>query len=640
MLFIGTIGIILAIGIGVKLSENIDEFIIVFLFWLLYIVTIATFINIVLVVNYYLTMRNKTGIQGKSGDQGDPGDPGKSGICDPGCRDSICQEGILEKISELLKEKVRSDKGIDPNTVRFNNIYIKGKVKQMCSSKEFKQLVPYNGPQNLINYLNDIWTLWFNELYDAGGLPYFENIAAETEFEWKTDNPFNELKKYDVFYWGLGKQYRPNIVDKCYSSNDGTNIYNGTTDNQFSTAITNMYSKLGKTNPDNLQISFWRADQFTFDGSVYYPVGDIIIGPVGYHAEDKDTNASGSKYVGEYNDSVIMERHVGDFKYSNRAGPNRETILVTGNVKGPVSYEMMWNNADESDGTEETDKFWIWRPIPPTGYIALGDIVSFDSASPSTGDNAPIRCVPADLAIRTSPPTNKNIKVFNSGAYYKLHDIDSSKKKNISILVFHMNNTGPQNVDLYTGPTHCYNLFRTTIASNKFNISITDTNSNFYYLDTNKYDATATIAANYGDPSTNKTANKVGKGYIPFPVKDSRYSIMPYLNLKNNVTLVHNKTKIPIYGSLIQSAISNSYSINTRNNNSSCLNFENNSITLASCDTSMSSQSFSIKLTGNLKNECNLQHNDTQNILSYVNGVFTLINQNSTDNTNELFIMQ
>ena len=197
-----------------------------------------------------------------------------------------------------------------------------------------------------------------------------------------------------------------------------------------------------------------------------------------------------------------------------------------------------------------------------------------------------------------------------------------------------------KHISLYTGPTHCYNLFRASVANNQFVIPKSDANGSFYYLDTNKYNANFTVAVSFGHPSTNKIDNEVGKGYIPFPTKESRYSIMPYLNLKNNIILIHNQTKIPIYGNLIQGSISNTYSIKTRNNDSSCLNFEGNSIALDYCDTSKSSQSFSIKLSGSARNEYILQHNDTQNILSYADGVFTLINQNSVDNTNQLFTMQ
>ncbi len=633
MLFLGAIGIILAIGVGIKLSENIDEFIIVFLFWLLYIITIATFINIILVVNYYLTMRNKTGIQGLRGPEGDQGEAGKSGICDPGCRDSICEVGIRDHLHELLKAK-------NPkfSVSRFNNIYIKGKIKQMCSSKEFKQLVPYNGPQNLINYLNDIWTIWFNVLYDAGGLKYFENIAAETEFEWKTENPFNELKKYDVFYWGLGKQYRPNLVEKCYKSNDGDTIYYGDTI-ELKVAITNMYNKLGNTDPSHINASFWRAEQFTYKGVVYYPVGDLIIGRVEFNNGAQNDN-NGLKYVNSYDDSVIAKRHVGEIKFTEREGPIRETIIVSGAVEGPVNYELMWNN---SDVAASTNSFWIWRPIPPAGYVSLGDVVSFDANKPPTGDSANIRCVKAELAIPTSPNGNS---LFASNDYYTRNGIDFQSKSNIMMLGFNLNNSNNlYNIDLHTAQTHCYNMFRTIVGNDSTHLPPSDSNGSFYYLDITKFDAITTIGFDYGQPSTNKDNNKVGKGYIPFPTRGTQYSILPYLNLKTNPDLIHTQSQTHIYAKLIEGAISNNYLVSTIsfNDMTSCLNFNGNTIGLVSCDPTTTSQTFSINFTGNKSNECNLQHNDTGDILCYMDGTFKLVDQNDqtpANYNNTLFIMQ
>ena len=611
MLFLAAIGIILAIGVGIKLSEEIDEFIIVFLFWLLYIVTIATFINIILVVNYYLTMRNKTGIQGEHGPEGDQGSTGKSGVCDPTCRDSICENGIITKLQELLK-----DKHPDFSVSRFNNIYIKGKVKQMCGSDEFKQLVPYNGPQNLINYLNDVWTIWFNLLHDAGDLSYFENIAAETEFEWTTDNPFNELKKYDVFYWGLGKQYRPNIVDKCSSSNDGNTIYSGPNNNVFAVATTNIYNQIGTTNIANMGLSIWRADQFTYKSVVYYPVGDLIISPVAGIADSKDMNLN--PYEGPYNDSVITKRHVGEIKFEPRSGPNRETILVSGQVEGPTDYELKMSSG-----------IFVWRPIPPSGYVSLGDIVTLDNNKPPTGNNSPIRCVKSDLAVVT-PPNGKTF--YNSN--------------NIMLLGFNPHDakiSTVYNIDLHTAQTHCYNMFRAVIGSDPTYLPASDSNGSFYYLDTTKFNAIYTIGVDFGQPSTDKQHNQVGTGYIPFPTRGSQYSILPYLNLKRSAVLIHTETRIPIYAILIPGAISNNYLVNTVsiNNTSSCLNYDGNSINTVSCDNSISSQTFSINFTGNKANECTLQHNDTNNILCYTSGTFTLVDQNNSSfYNNELFIIQ
>ena len=76
IVFIAVIGIIMAMGVGMELSKEIDDFIIYVLFWMLYIITIITFVNIILVGNYYLSMKNKTGPPGKTGKSGTRGSKG------------------------------------------------------------------------------------------------------------------------------------------------------------------------------------------------------------------------------------------------------------------------------------------------------------------------------------------------------------------------------------------------------------------------------------------------------------------------------------------------------------------------------------------------------------------------------------
>jgi len=620
-IFFGAIGIIIAVGIGIELSKNIDEFIISFLFWLLYIITIATFINIVLVVNYYMTMKDKKGIQGEQGENGDDGKMGTSGICAPDCRDSICEDTIIKSIRKKLKDLTRS-----ANEVRFNNIYIKGKVKQMCGSKEFKQLVPYNGPQNLINYLVGIWSIWIDLIFASGKIKYFENIAAETEFDWSTENPFYELKKYDVFYWGLGKQYRPKIEEKCYDSSDGDTMdKNYTTPVIFRITNTNVYTKLGKSKSN--AVSFWRPDQFTYKGAVYYPVGDLVMGP------------------STINDNKSVERYVGasmgtsGYKFGKSIGPERETILVSGDVQGPISYSAIWTNATIDS---PPNVFTIWRPNPPVGFISLGDVITFDNTAPPTGESAPIRCVKQNL---TKLQKSNGTVLWNTTTDYP------SGASNALILGFKANSdTSTNDADPKNAETHCYNMSRTVIGSDANNLPASDINGNFYILDTTKFDSTNKIGVYNNivnipplDDASNKVGNTDDNGYIKFPVKDSKYSILPYLNLKNNATLIHTHSQLPVYANIIPNAVTNSYSININNNTSSCLKYndKSKSITVAICDISTTSQNFSIIFTGNKTNECKLQHIDSQNILCYKDNTFSLIEEKNQNFINyQLFIMQ
>ena len=116
-LFFAAFLIVIAVGVGLEISKTIDEFVIYVLFWMLYIITLITFINIGLVGNYYITMKDKTGQPGLQGKQGDRGDKGDVGKCDPKCRDSICETNLTNFVIDELKSK---NKGV---AVKMNNIY-------------------------------------------------------------------------------------------------------------------------------------------------------------------------------------------------------------------------------------------------------------------------------------------------------------------------------------------------------------------------------------------------------------------------------------------------------------------------------------------------------------------------------------
>ena len=622
--FIVIIAVVIAIGLGLELSSGIDEFVIFILFWMLYIITIVTFINIILVINYYLNMKNKTGPVGNQGLPGDKGDKGDVGLCDPGCRDTICETQINDFILDELKKKITT------GNVKINNVYIKSKVRSMCASDEFKQLAPVNGPQNLINYVKNIWLIWVDLLYNSGGIKYFETIGAESEFEWLSNNPFDELKKYDVFYWGMGKQYRPEAIEKCYSSSNGNTPDDGT-NYVLRISTTNYYDLLGndKGSGSYDEVSFWRAKQFTYKGNVFYPVGDVAIGPT------------------TENDSISSNKTVGQFQIPGLTScPERQTIIVTGDVKSPVDYILLWTNYNTKNNNSNynnTNFFWIWRPIPPPEFMALGDVVTFDSGKPETGDHAPIRCVPLYMVTKLKP--NGNVLWSSLG---------SPIQSNLLILGYVPNtkpgkegNTGSSLVS--ANSSNAYNLFRAVIGTNS-NIPATDVNANFYSLDTTKFDSHYIIGGDNIDtdsytgkssninkdtetslssnPDKRSSANLVGKGYIPTSKKDSKYSVLAYINLKNNPILTHNLSKTKFECTLIPNAISNAYLIKL---NDKCVNYDNtndtNGVSYSECDEAIDTQLFSIITTGNKKHECRIQHYNSKKYIKYKDGIVILIDE-------------
>jgi len=544
-------------------------------------------------------MKDKKGPMGKQGYNGTRGEKGDTGLCDSNCRDSICENSLNEIIFNKLKEKNRG------SAVKMNNIYIKSKIRQMCASDEFKQLAPYNGPLNLINYLTTIWEQWFDLLYQEGGIKFFETIGAEMEFEWLNENPFDEMKKFDVFYWGMGKQYRPQIIDKCYTSKDGVTPDINASQYILRTSRTNYYEKIvdnaGTESVD--KCSIWRAKQFPYKGIVFYPVGDVIIGP----------NRAG--------DNTRSVRHIGAFEIPNNTliGPKRKTIVVAGDIKGPIDYKLIWTNKGER-GTN----FWIWNPIAPADYRALGDVVTISADKPLLAEAAPIRCVPIDLTTMLNPPG----KILWSSTGIRQADT-------VNCLGYIPNN------GKYVNATegNAYNLFR-GIVGNTLNISKYDENANFYMLNRDKYDANFTIGVDIGNPDTSNSANRVGKGYISSEQTNAKYSIMTHLKLKNNAILKHSISKKIVNCELIANAISNAYLVKD-NNNIKCLNFVNNELKTSECDEIIDTQIFSIIFTGNKSNECKLQHYNSKKYIVFKNNIFTLIDENNTnDIEHTLFIME
>lgn len=582
---------IIVIGLGLEISKTIEDITIYVLFWFLYIITIITFINILMVFFYYYSMRNKTGQAGPRGKQGDRGNGGEVGKCDIDCRDKICENALMDLLTEELKAR---NQGV---AVKLNNVYIKSKIRQMCSSDEFRQLAPYNGPMNLINYLKTIFKMWIDMLYNAGGILYFETIGAEDDFEWQKNNPFDEMKKYDVFYWGMGKQYRPQIIDKCYPSDDGVTPRAGFSGSILNVAKTNYFTSINNSDSVNAfqNVSFWRAKQFTRKGAVYYPVGDIAIGP-----KRNGESSSGSRYVGL-------------FELNNQIpGPTRETILVSGDIKGPINYELLWaNEGFINNQYENNTPIYMWRPIAPNGYMALGDIVTTTESLPPTGDGAPIRCVPMEKVIKqTAIP---GVMWSSQG---------SDVPVNLNVLGYVPNSTG---ASVKASETNSYNIFR-GITGMQSRIPDSDVNGTFYYLDTNKY-ALATFTNKQAYPDLDEKTNNVGKGYISIEQKDSKYSVLAYLQLKNNPSLVHKKTNITLMGQLIPNAVSNVYTIKLGNK---CVQYANGTVALNECDDFKDEQHFSIIFTGNSKNECKIKHVSSGKMLSYTSGEFTLVTNSTT----------
>ena len=589
-LFFISIAVMMIIVLGLNLSRTIETPIIYFLFWLLYIITILSTVNIILSIYYYLAVRNKTGPAGPRGPDGDQGELGDVGKCDPNCRESICTDKIINTVQEYLGT-------LEPNKpIKLNNVFIKEKIKSLCQSQQFQELSPYKGADNLISYLVEVWKLWVDLLYAAGGRIYFETIGAEMEWEWVENNPYEEIKKYDVFYWGLDKEYWPEIVDQCYTKDASGNLV-AAPSGLIKTILTNNMSRLVNLSGGAYGASIWRPKNITYEGVNYYPIGDVVVGPT----YENDTRRSKVRYSDLYLNGSLN-------------APVVNTYLVGGDYIAPPSdYDLLWT---------DNSRVWIWRPRGPNTadgeYIALGDIATSTADKPSIGQSAPVRCVLKDGLTKLA--TNQKLLWSTKGTHLQPMNL-------LGYSPYDGHTVVPDAADI-----NAYNVFRFAPNSVK-TIPASDDYASFYYIKPSYYDINVQPGKIKGRPySPRKDAS--GKGWLNNPTKDSKYSILAYLNLKPNMNAVSsdNSTNLQLVNNTTFGQ-SNSYIVKY---NERCLEVANNAVVSKLCNFSKINQCFRIEMTGKARGEFQLHHINTGMFLQSKLGKFQLVNKG---NKNTIFYM-
>ncbi len=561
MSFTGVVFLLLIIVFGFSLSSNIFGTYEKLIFWMLYLISIGT--TAILIYGFYInrSLKKLKGPRGPRGEPGDSGEQGITGLCDPNCRNKICDMTILraigrklaqlekerngesitgeekkaidyifyfdslnltsEEIQEKMTEKMEENKlnnsefinieyikktlseAETENNIEVTNLYIKEKVKSMCHSKQFKELSPVRGPQKLIEYLKDIWIDWTELIYNAGGgVEYFTTVGAENDFEWVKNNPFNEMKKYDVFYWGLPSSGRPRSVpvkpkyEKKTELPENVEYLKNKNKNEGFTDYENLEPSVVFTNdkPSNkekLKLLSSNAYFFTYDDKgtemypnmrtyrpihqihdkeKYYPLGDIAVAPTN---KLKDYGST-FKYVTDFNNQ--------NYKISESpgrlVGPNVDTVLVAGDVKKPIDYKAIWDDTQdkqERHRTRNAKRFGrhrgiVFKPVCPKGYGSLGHVFSSrrrltadlventdqNSKGRPKGDNQPV-CIPENCIERLP---NKPSEIWDTRDSRRGGQIHTYRKKWGYKRVYSFNKINGRDMS-YRPATHenAYNLF-------------------------------------------------------------------------------------------------------------------------------------------------------------------------------------
>jgi len=109
--------------LGIKLSETIKEADNKLLFWILYVVTLLSFLQLTISIIFFIKYRKKVGPigpRGFMGERGDKGDEGSCGIDTNGKQDKDCRE---KSLMLLIEKNFRDSLGRELNKTELADIY-------------------------------------------------------------------------------------------------------------------------------------------------------------------------------------------------------------------------------------------------------------------------------------------------------------------------------------------------------------------------------------------------------------------------------------------------------------------------------------------------------------------------------------
>tara|TARA_Y100000591_G_C21850026_1_gene711089 strand:- start:1428 stop:3842 length:2415 start_codon:yes stop_codon:yes gene_type:complete len=291
-----------------------------------------------------------------------------------------------------------------------------------------------------------------------------DSIELDIKIDGKTVNStvLKEMKKYDLFRWGESaitkkkKIYlksdslshpKPN-ESRLYSikSNNYEPIYNARAKQDIWDTENCPYNQMGTNmdNPNNLDKCIyiepngytkayhktWKNTEFfkpqelslyntqmyeTENNQKFYPLGTVWRGKNSYEKPEGTVNlpSSNTKCGDGHGEGKSLQ-------HSNK-GPEKETILVSGDVVDPVSYEKIWDSKQKCPECQ-INHTQVFRPKAPEGYTCIGDVAipwtENEDLQQEVLEKLNIKCLPNDcLEEMNIGPKVWNNKDFRYNKY-------------------------------------------------------------------------------------------------------------------------------------------------------------------------------------------------------------------------------
>ena len=282
---------------GLHCTEGLENGVQTILYWFVYTILWITVLNIFTLGYFWEVIIKKTGPSGIRGPIGNIGNSGMAGACNINDSKLYCMKILNDYINNLYKEKTSEDI-LDIETQTFPCKYLNEKIQTISGSKQYNIIIADLSTDNksidsLINYLKNICKTWFELIYNGTTKPgiwftdEFGDELGGSDYEWSGNNPFDEIKKYDVYYWGITRDFRPLKAELCRSnSTHGDSKFPKhqlpqSQDKQvqrLKIIKSNDYYYIGNTftYDRNQAGSWWSPNSQKIGDDTYYPVGDIM----------------------------------------------------------------------------------------------------------------------------------------------------------------------------------------------------------------------------------------------------------------------------------------------------------------------------------------------------------------------------
>lgn len=356
-----------------------------------------TLINVFLVSLYWDVLSKKKGPPGPLGLKGDEGEQGNDGFCSSEYNIMYALLKVKESVADVIKNnsnlKIEDVYNKDNNKL-INDTYDR-MINRIIQSKEFSTLLfkPEENNNNLkygktlrelIMYIKSIINEWSLQILKLNkGQEFFKTFDANFTLSTQIENYYkNEILKYDIWYWGSRKPFRPleiEVMRQTEFMKNNSKIQNSAFPIEDKPAIDVLLIDFTDYNKDNLTF-LWNGEKMpdTLDNFNDWEKGvegiySNFILPEIYIPKIQKRN--GRTF---YPITCIMLEGDED----NKTNTMKYTILVSGDVVIPDRFTNLWRDrkqkhSTKGDGRKSDGKYagMFWRlESSNSEYRTLGDI--------------------------------------------------------------------------------------------------------------------------------------------------------------------------------------------------------------------------------------------------------------------------